>query len=110
VLWAFALWALAHIAPNGDLASLIFFGGFAALALAGMVVIDMKRRARDPDGYARFAAATSRLPFLALLAGRARPDWRGIGWLRFAVAALVYVTLFIGHPWFTGGAAVLPLR
>jgi uncharacterized membrane protein len=110
VLCSFALWALAHLAPNGDLASLIFFGGFALLALAGMAVIDLKRRARDPEGYARFAAATSRLPFLAVLTGRARLDWHGIGWLRLAIAALLYAALFVGHPWFTGGAAVLPLR
>jgi uncharacterized membrane protein len=109
VLWSFALWALAHIAPNGDLASLIFFGGFALLALAGTVVIDLKRRARDPEGYARFAAATSRLPFLNLLIGRARFDWRGIGWWRLGVAVLLYAALFIGHPTFTG-ASVLPLR
>ena len=109
VLWAFALWALAHIVPNGDAASLIFFGGFALLALAGMVILDLKRRARDPDGYARFAAVTSRLPFLALLLRRARPDWRGIGWRRLGVTVLLYAALFAGHFYYTG-VPILPLQ
>jgi uncharacterized membrane protein len=109
VLWAFALWALAHIVPNGDVASLIFFGGFALLALAGTVIIDVKRRGRDPDGYARFAAATSRVPFLALLLRRTRPDWRGIGWWRLGVTVLLYAALFAGHSYYTG-VPVLPLQ
>jgi uncharacterized membrane protein len=109
VLWAFALWGLAHIPPGGDMASIIFFGGFAALALVGMVVIDLKRRASDPEGYARFAAATSRIPFLALITGRARFDFAGIGWVRLAVAAGLYAALFVGHPYFTG-APILPIQ
>src|SRR5262249_9059066 len=109
MLWAFALWGLAHIPPNGDLASVIFFGGFAVLALAGMVVIDLKRRARDPDGYARFTAATSRLPFLALLTRRARPDWRGIGWMRLGVALAPHALLFVPHPYYTG-VPILPIH
>jgi uncharacterized membrane protein len=109
VLWSFALWALAHVAPNGDPASLVFFGGFALLALGGMVIIDAKRRARDPEGYVRFAAATSRIPFLALATGRARPDWHGIGWRRLGAAALLYVALLVAHPLYTG-MPILPLR
>src|SRR5262249_23922119 len=109
VLWSFALWGLAHIPPGGDVASIIFFGGFATLALVGMVVLDFKRRARDPDGYARFAAATSRLPFLALITGRARFDFAGIGWVRVAVAVVLYAALFLGHPYFTG-APILSIQ
>jgi uncharacterized membrane protein len=109
VLWAFALWGLAHIPTGGDQASLIFFGGFAALALVGMVVIDLKRRARDPEGYARFAAATSRIPFAALITGRARFDFATIGWARIAIALALYAALFVGHPYFTG-APVLPIQ
>jgi uncharacterized membrane protein len=109
VLWSFALWGLAHIVTGGDVASLVFFGGFAALALVGMVVIDLKRRARDPEGYARFAAATSRLPFWALITRRARLDLAGIGWARLAVALALYAALFAGHPYFTG-TPVLPIH
>jgi uncharacterized membrane protein len=107
VLWSFALWGLAHIAPNGDLASLVFFGGFALLALGGMAIIDAKRHARDPEGYARFAAATSRIPFLALASGRAQLDWPGIGWWRLAAAVFLYTALLVAHPAYTG-VPILP--
>lgn len=109
VMWSFALWGLAHIVTGGDVASLVFFGGFAALALVGTVAIDLKRRRGDPEGYARFAAATSRIPFLALISGRARFDFAGIGWRRIAVAVALYAALFAGHRYFTG-APVLPIH
>jgi uncharacterized membrane protein len=38
-----ALWALAHLAANGDLPSLLLFGGMAILALDGIPAIDAKR-------------------------------------------------------------------
>lgn len=47
-LAAIALWALGHLAPNGDLAHVLLFGGFAALAVAGMRLID-RRRQREMD-------------------------------------------------------------
>jgi uncharacterized membrane protein len=37
MLWAVTLWAGLHLLSNGDLASLILFGGFAAFALFDMV-------------------------------------------------------------------------
>jgi uncharacterized membrane protein len=44
LLWGFFLWAVAHLIPNGDLVSLILFGGFALFALLGMVIIDRRKR------------------------------------------------------------------
>ncbi len=38
-LTGFALWAFAHLLPNGDLPSLVLFGGLLAWALAEMVTI-----------------------------------------------------------------------
>ncbi|MDF1586959.1 NnrU family protein [Marinimicrococcus flavescens] len=46
VLWGLLLWALAHIPPNGDLVSLLLFGFMAALAAAGFVMLDRRRRRR----------------------------------------------------------------
>lgn len=109
VMWAFALWALSHLVPNGDVSSIIFFGGLALLALAGMIAIDAKRRARDPEGFARFAAATSHLPFAAILAGRTRFDWAGIGAWRVALAAALYAATFHFHAAFTG-VPVMPIQ
>lgn len=44
VLWGFATWALVHAIANGDLVSLILFGGFLLFSLAGMKLLDRRRR------------------------------------------------------------------
>lgn len=46
LLLALGLWALAHIVPNGNLAHVILFAGFALFAFAGRRLID-RRRQRD---------------------------------------------------------------
>jgi len=44
VLWGFALWALVHAIANGDLVSLVLFGGFLLFSLLGMTVVGRRRR------------------------------------------------------------------
>lgn len=41
-LTGFALWAFAHILPNGDLPSLILFGGLLVWALLEMVILNAR--------------------------------------------------------------------
>lgn len=96
-LWGVGLWALAHIVPNGDLASLILFGSLAVLALAGSVLIDAKLARRLGPAWDRYAARTSNIPFAAILAGRQSFVWREIGWWRPAVALLLYVAFLHLH-------------
>lgn len=61
VLWAFGLWALGHVAANGDVAAVALFGGFAVFAFAGMAALDRRAaRAGIPP--------TARGPFAARLA------------------------------------------
>jgi uncharacterized membrane protein len=73
VLWGFFLWAAGHVVPNGDLRSLILFGGFAAFSLGGIWMAERRtRRALDPK-WQRAAAETSVVPLLALLADRRTP-------------------------------------
>lgn len=88
-LWGVAIWAFAHILANGDLASLVFFGSFFALAHVGPRLIDAKRARKDPEGWAAFAAATSATPFR----GPSRPSLAEIGWWRIALSAAVYLAL-----------------
>jgi len=115
VLWGIGLWALAHMAANGDIAALIFFGSFAFLALFGTTQIETKRRAREPEGFARFEEVTSNVPLLALLSTKKRNFWKNaygidplktvwseIGLWRVAAALALYVTLVVVHPWLTG--------
>lgn len=106
VLWAIGLWALAHMAANGDVASLVFFGSLAVLALGGTMTIDAKNARHRGEGWGRFAAVTSNLPFVAILQGRQRIVWSEIGFARIAGAVALYLALLILHPWLFGVAAL----
>jgi uncharacterized membrane protein len=101
-MWGIGLWALSHIPANGDLAALILFGGLAFLALAGTLALDAKYRARDPQGFARLAAASSNVPFIALVQGRAKLNFAEIGWARVAIAVVIYLALGGLHRWIAG--------
>ena len=103
VMCAITLWALAHLLANGDVAALLLFASLGLLALLGPGLIDAKRARRDPEGWARFAEQTSWLPFAAILAGRTRFDWRGIGWWRPLVGLALYGGIvFRGHEYIAG--------
>jgi uncharacterized membrane protein len=102
VMWAIGLWALSHIPPNGDLRSLIFFGGLGFLALYGTQRLDAKRRARDPNGFSRFASSTSNVPFAAIADGRTAFSLIELGWWRLLLIAALYMALFTLHPWIAG--------
>jgi uncharacterized membrane protein len=101
-LWGAALWALSHIAANGDAATVVFFGAFLALALAGAVLIDRKKARQPGDDWAAFRDATSLVPFAAIVAGRQRLVFGEIGWWRLLLALVLYVVLLFCHPWFAG--------
>lgn len=104
-LWGTALWALTHLAVNGDEASLVLFGSLLALALGGTVSIDAKRRRHFGAEWSAFAAVTSNVPFAAIARGRNHLGgvWGEIGLWRFAAAAVLYAVAFflhgaLGHP------------
>lgn len=106
-LWGAALWALTHLAANGDAASMILFGGMAVLALAGMVAIDNKRAVKLGKAWEPVRDTTSVVPFAAVLEGRTTVDWIGIGWVRPAAGLVLYGVLLAVHGWLFG-VAVLP--
>ena len=101
IMWGIMLWAAAHIAANGELASLVFFGGFLALAAFGTLAMDARKRS-NPD-WPRFAALTSHVPLVAVAQGRNRIVWREIGWLRPAIGVGLCLAAFRLHPWIAGG-------
>lgn len=96
IMWAVMLWAASHIVARGDLKALVFFGGFFLLAALGTVLVDARKRS-NPD-WARFAAVTSNVPFLAIAQGRNRVVWREIGWLRPVIGLLLYLGVLAVHP------------
>jgi len=102
LMWGIMLWGAAHVLARGDLASLLFFGGFVALAGLGTALIDA-RKARDLGAdWQRFAAVTSNLPFAAIAAGRNRFALGEIGLKRIGVGLGLYVVLFLAHPYLFG--------
>jgi len=92
-----ALFALAHLLANGDLATIVLMAGLLLLSLAGMAHIDARRAKVLGPLWGPIALSTSRVPFLAILQGRAALDLAGIGWLRFLAAAAVYLAFFLLH-------------
>ncbi len=102
-LWSFALWGMAHVPPNGDVASLLLFGGITFLAIAGMLHIDSRRRATLGEAWEPFAAKTSLVPFARGGVGKAMAE---IGVVRFVVVILVYVGMLHGHRLLIGVSAM----
>ena len=97
VMWAIALWAATHVLARGDLASLVFFGGFLLVAALGTVLIDARKARTLGEDWKRFAAATSSVPFGAIAAGRNRLVLAEIGWRVILVALVAYVALLAVH-------------
>ena len=97
VLWGIALWALAHIPPNGDARSFILFGAFASLAFAGMALIDRKREQSMGAAWGPIALTTSVLPFAAMLSGRAKVQLGEIGAWRILAGLALYLALALAH-------------
>lgn len=106
-LWGAALWALTHLAANGDAASLILFGGMAVLSMGGMAAIDAKRAAKLGERWREFSRRTSAVPFTAALRNGTPVDWRGIGLWRPALGLAIYGIIVAVHPWLFG-VPVLP--
>lgn len=108
LMWALILWAGAHIPPNGDAASLVMFGFFALLGLAGPKSLDAKaRRQLGEAEWARLAAATASVPFWAALWGRARIDWARVLCAPTLGGLVLYAVLMGGHL-FVIGVSPLP--
>jgi len=100
LLAAAALWAGAHLLVNGDLAHALLFGPLALLAIAGMVIIDRRRRRElGAAEWSRLARRTSLSSGAALVGGASRLALPGSSALaRFGAAALLYVSLLVAHP------------
>jgi uncharacterized membrane protein len=92
ILLALALWAGAHVVPNGNLAHVLLFGGFAAMAVLGMAMLERrKRRAYGKPAWDALARRTALWPSaqgVAAAAGAPRIVPRAIAGLAAYWAAL----------------------
>lgn len=103
VLWAFVLWAVSHVLPNGDMAVAAMFTMFAVFGIVGMPLIDAKRRREMGRGpWLALSANTSVIPFAAVAAGRSVLRWGDIGWLRLLGSAALYALFVAFHVWIIG--------
>jgi uncharacterized membrane protein len=89
LLVAMALWAGAHMVPNGDLAHVLMFGTFALFALLGILMIDRRRKRIVGAEWLTLRAETTRWP---------RPHATSIGMMRIAFSVLAYGLLVWAHP------------
>jgi uncharacterized membrane protein len=107
-LWGVALWGAGHMLVNRELFAPMLFGGLGLMSLFGSRSIDRKGAARNPEGWAKFAAATSNIPFAAIAQGRNKLVLSEIWWRllagagAFALVGLFHLRLF--------GAAVFPVQ
>jgi uncharacterized membrane protein len=94
---AFACFGIAHMVANGFLGDVFFFGQFAVLGLVGAFHQDA-RVARDRgERFREFMAATSVLPFAAILQGRSRVAADGRTLMMFLIAIAVFAALIATH-------------
>jgi uncharacterized membrane protein len=97
-----ALWSLTHVIYNGDLASLMFFGTFLILSLAGPSSIDKKRKQVFGEAWDRFAAVTSIVPFRAIMEGRNSLQLGELGWWRLVLVVIVFAFFLYVHRYLFG--------
>jgi uncharacterized membrane protein len=77
--WGAGLVSLAQVIVLGDIAGLLAFGSIAVLGIIGSFVLDAKKARQHGEAWRAFAAATSNVPFLAIIRGRQRLSMREIG-------------------------------
>lgn len=99
-----SVWALAHLFPNGDVASVCLFGSIGLLGVLGSLHIDRRRAARGDPTWPAYAAQTSVLPFWAILRGRTRLDLRDIGALQIGLGLATFAGALLLHTWLIGAS------
>ncbi|MFZ2030570.1 MAG: NnrU family protein [Vitreimonas sp.] len=102
-LWGVALWAAGHLLANGERWAVMLFGALGAMVLFGARSIDRKGAGRNPEAWAKFEAATSNIPFAAIVQGRNKLVLSELWW-RLLVALLVFVIVALAHRTLFGAA------
>ncbi len=109
IQWGIGLWAIGHLAANGDLNTVVLFGTLAVLSLFGTLLLDHRYRRDKGAVYAPFELSTSNLPLLAIVQGRQSlgAAFQEIGLIRIAVTVVAYGLLMHFHGWIFGVPAFL---
>ncbi len=91
ILAALALWSLAHLVPNGDLAHVILFGVFATFALLGGRLMDRRKRRDLGDQWQILVDQIAATPLVPTFG-------TGRFLLRILIAIGLYLALIFIHP------------
>ena len=98
VQWGIFLWAVSHLVANGDVASIILMTSVAVVSGLGTMAIDRKRRySLDQEKWNHYISVTSNVPFVAIATGRNKFNARELGWVKVAVALVLFVVLVYFH-------------
>lgn len=103
MMWAFALWGVAHILVFPDPANVTVASAMTFLALAGAALQDAKKARLQPDFWNAWRARTSYLPFAAIADGRAK--FGGFGMHTLAGGLVVWLAATWAHIPLSGWAA-----
>ena len=85
--------AIAHMLLATKLVGTVFFAGFALVSILGARHQDKKLLAKHGQAYADYLAATSAVPFAAMISGRARLPLAKVPWLALGVGLLIAFAL-----------------
>ena len=94
-LLALALWATAHIVPNGDLAHVILFGSFAGFAVLGGRLIDRRKQREMGGNWHDFRNSVAGAPVFSHSISTG-------GVLRLLAGLALYAMLLWAHPYLFG--------
>jgi len=91
LLVALALWSLAHLVANGDVAHILLFGTFAAFAILGGRLVDRRKRREMGAGWDHLRAEVRAHPIGQFSASRG-------AMLRVGFGFALYLALIMLHP------------
>jgi uncharacterized membrane protein len=90
-----------HILVNGDLASILFFGGLLLTAGLGSLHLDRRMATAQGERWRRLTAVTSYVPFAAILSGRQSLVWAELR-RPLVIGSGAFVLLLLLHPYLFG--------
>ncbi len=96
VLLGFLFWSGGHVIANGDLRSLILFGGLGLFSAAGFLMLDRRAKRRLGQGWSKFCADHPLLPLATFATGRKRMKVDAPMALAFALTAALTLGLLLG--------------
>lgn len=92
LLLALAIWAFAHMLPNGDLAHAVLFGVFGCFAVLGQRIIDRRTRCQMGSDWDQLQRQIQTAPVVAAIVIDKETT------LRLVLATVLYGLLLWAHP------------